>query len=58
MIGGDEVRISLIKLVPLRCLMPIGMEHGGECNNVRLTEAINNTIFSPYLILDVEMELL
>ena len=34
------------------------MEHGGECIHGRSTEAINNTIFSPCLILDVDMELL
>ena len=58
MIGGGEVRISLIKLGSLRCLMPRGMEHGGECNHERSTEAINDTICAPCLILDVEMELM
>jgi hypothetical protein len=58
LIGGGEVRISLINLGPLRCLMPIGMEHGGECNHGRSTEAINDMICAPYLILDVEMEML
>jgi hypothetical protein len=58
MIGGGEVRISLIKLGPLRCLMPIGMEKNDECNNGRSTKVVNDTICAPCLILDVEMELL
>ena len=58
LIGGGEVRISLIKLGPLRCLMPIGMDHRGECNNRKETEEINDTICAPYIILDVVMELL
>jgi hypothetical protein len=58
LIGGGEVGISLIKLGPLRCLMPTGMEHGGECIHGRSTEAVNDTIFAPCLILDVEMELM
>jgi hypothetical protein len=58
LIGGGEVRISMIKLGPLRCLMPIGMEHGGECIHKRSTESVNDTICAPCLILDVDMELL
>jgi hypothetical protein len=58
LIGGGEVWILLIKLGPLRCLIPIGMEHDGECSHGRSTEAVRETIFSPCLILDVEMELL
>jgi hypothetical protein len=58
MIGGGEVWILLIKLGPLRCLMSIGMEHGGECSHGRSTEAVNDMICAPCLILDVEMELL
>jgi hypothetical protein len=58
LIGGGKVRISLIMLGPLICLIPIGMEHGGECNNGRSTKIVNEIIFSPCLILDVEMELL
>jgi hypothetical protein len=58
LIGGGEVQILLINLGPLRCLMSTGMAHGGECSQGRSTEAINDTIFSPCLILDVEMELL
>ena len=58
MIGGSEVRVMLIKLGTLRCLMPIGMEHGGECRNERSTEAVNDMICAPCIILDVEMELL
>jgi hypothetical protein len=57
-VGGGEVRISLIKLGPLRCLIPTEMEHGGECSNGRSTKAVNDMICAPYLILDVEMELL
>ena len=34
------------------------MEHGGECIHERSTEAVNDMICAPYLILDVEMELL
>jgi hypothetical protein len=38
--------------------MPIGMEHGGECSHGRSNEAVNDMICTPYLILDVVMELL
>jgi hypothetical protein len=55
LIGGGEVRVTLIKLVPLRCLMPTRMKNCGECNNGRETEAFSDTICSPYFILDVEM---
>ena len=58
LIGGGEVRISLIKLGSFICLMSIEMDHDGEGSNSRLTEAVNDTIFSPCFILDVEMELL
>jgi hypothetical protein len=58
LIGGGEVRISLIKLGPLRFLMPTTMENDGECSHERSTEAFKDTIFDPYLILDIEMELL
>jgi hypothetical protein len=58
LIDGGEVRISLIKLGPLRFLMPTGMDHSGECSHGRLTEAINNTICAPCIIIDVDMELL
>ena len=58
LIRGDEVRVTLIKLGPLRCLMPIGMEHYGECSNGRATVEIGNMICAPCFILDVEMELL
>jgi hypothetical protein len=58
LIGGGEVQILLIKLGPLRCLMPIGMEHDGEYYHEMSTEAINNGICAPCLILYVEMELL
>jgi len=58
LIGGGEVRVMLIKLGLLRCLIPIGMEHYGECNNKRETEAFINMICAPCFILDVEMELL
>jgi hypothetical protein len=58
MIGGGKVWILLIKLGPLRCLIPTGMEHGGECRRGRSTEAVSNMICAPYLILDVDMELL
>jgi len=34
------------------------MEHTGECSHRRLTEVVNDTIWDPYLILDIEMELL
>jgi hypothetical protein len=33
------------------------MEHGGECNHGRSTKEVNDMILSPYIILDVEMEL-
>jgi hypothetical protein len=58
LIGGGEVRISLIKLGSFICLMSIGMDHDGEGSHSRSTEAVNDTIFAPYFILDVEMELL
>jgi hypothetical protein len=58
LIGGGKVRISLIKLGPLRCLMPIGMEHSGECSHGRSTEAVIDTICAPCLIIDVEKEML
>ena len=48
----------MIKLGPLKCVMPTRMEHSGECSHGRSTEAVNDTICAPYLILDVEMELL
>jgi hypothetical protein len=38
--------------------MSIGMEHNGECNHKRPTEAVNDIIGDTYLILDVDMELL
>jgi hypothetical protein len=55
---ATALRILLIKLGPVRCLMPIGMEHGGECSHGRSTKEVNDTICAPCLILDVEMELL
>jgi hypothetical protein len=58
LICGGGVKISLITLGPLQCLIPIEMEHGGECIHKRSTKEINNTMFPPCLILDVEMELL
>jgi hypothetical protein len=58
MIGGGEFQILLIMLRPLRCLMFIGMDHSGECSYGRSTEALNNTICGPFLIVDFEMELL
>jgi hypothetical protein len=58
LIGGGEVWILLIKLGPLICLMPIGMDLDGECIHGRLTKAVNDTICAPSRILDVEMELL
>jgi hypothetical protein len=58
LIGGGEVRILLIKLGPLRCLMPIGMEHNDECIHTRSIEAVNDMIYTPYLILEVDMKLL
>jgi hypothetical protein len=58
LIGSGEVKISLIKLGPFMCLMPIGMDHGGEGSHQRSTEAVSDTISAPYFILDVEMELL
>ena len=57
-IGGGEVWIVLIKLGSLKCLMSIGMEHSGECSHERSTEVVSHMICAPYLILDVEMELL
>ena len=58
LIGGGDVWILLIKLGPLICLMSTGMEHGGECNHGRSTEAINESIDTSCFILDVEVELL
>jgi hypothetical protein len=58
LIGGGEVWILLIKLGPLRCLMSTGMEKSGECSHGRSTEAVNNKICAPYLILDFVMELM
>jgi hypothetical protein len=58
MIGGGEVRISLINLGSFICLMSIGMDHGGEGSHSRSTEAVSDMIFAPRFILDVEMELL
>jgi hypothetical protein len=57
-IGGGKVQILLINLGPLRCLMPIGMEHSGECNHGRLTEVVSDMICALCIVLDVEMELL
>jgi hypothetical protein len=48
----------MINLRPFRCLMSTGMEHSGECSNGRSTEAVSDTIFTPFIILDVELELL
>jgi hypothetical protein len=58
MIGCGEVRITMIKLGPLICLMPIGMEHCGEHNNERAPELVNGMICASYFILDVEMQIL
>jgi hypothetical protein len=58
LIDGGEVKILLIKLEPLKCLMPTGMEKGGECSHMRSIEAVSDTICAPCIILDVEMELL
>jgi hypothetical protein len=58
MIGGGEVKVVLIEFGPLRCLIPIGRENCGECNNGRKTEAVNDMICAPFFLLDVEMELL
>jgi hypothetical protein len=58
LIGGGEVRVMLIKLGPRICLMPIEMEHCGECINGRTTEAVSDTIYAPCFMFDVEMELL
>jgi hypothetical protein len=58
LIGGGEVRISIIKLGSFISLMSIGMDHGGEGIHRRSTEAVSDMIFSPCFILDVEMELL
>jgi 3-hydroxyisobutyrate dehydrogenase-like beta-hydroxyacid dehydrogenase len=58
LIGGGEVTVTLIKLGPLICFMPIGMEHCGEGSNGRATKVVNNMICAPCFILDVEMELL
>jgi hypothetical protein len=57
LISGGEVRVTLINLGPLRCLVPTGIEHYGECSNGRATEAVSDTIFAHCFILDVEMEL-
>jgi hypothetical protein len=58
LIGGGKVRVTLIKLGPLRCLMPTRMEHCGECINERANKEINDIICAPCFIFDVEMELL
>jgi hypothetical protein len=58
MIGGGKVRVTLIKLGPLRCLIPTIMEHSGECNNERGTEVFNDMICASCFILDVEIEML
>jgi hypothetical protein len=58
LIGDGEVWILLIKLGPLRCLIPTGMEHNGESSHRRSIEAVNDMICAPCLILDVEMELM
>jgi hypothetical protein len=58
MIGGGDVKISMIKLGPFICLMPKEMENGGECSDGRLIKAVSDMIFSPCLILDVDMELM
>jgi hypothetical protein len=58
MIGGGKVWILLIKFGPLRCLMSTGMEHIGESSHERSTKAVSDMICAPFLILDVEMELL
>jgi hypothetical protein len=58
LIGGGEVWIFLIKLGPLIFLMSTRMEHSGECNHGSSIEAVNDMIFYPFLILDVDMELL
>jgi hypothetical protein len=38
--------------------MSTGMEHSGEYSHRRSTEAVNDTICAPCLILDVEIKLL
>jgi hypothetical protein len=38
--------------------MPTRMERSGECSHRRSNEAVKDMIFTPYLILDVDMELL
>ena len=58
LICGGEVWILLVKLGPLKCLIPTRMEHGGECSHERSIEVVNDTICAPCLILDVEMELM
>jgi hypothetical protein len=58
LISGNEVRVTLIKLGPLRCLMPTRMEHCGEHSNRRATKEVSDTICAPCFILDVLMELL
>jgi hypothetical protein len=58
LIGSGEVGISLIKLGPFMCLMPIRMDHGGDGSHRRSTEAVSDTISATCFILDVEMELL
>jgi hypothetical protein len=58
MIGGGKEWILLINLGSLRCFMSKGMKHSGECSHRRSTKAVKDTIGDPYLILDIEMELL
>jgi hypothetical protein len=58
MIGGGKFMLTMINLVPLRCLMPTGMENSSECSNGRATEEVSDTICAPCFIIDVEMELL
>jgi hypothetical protein len=58
MIGGGEVWILLIKLGALKCLIPIGMKHGGECHHGRSVDVVSDTICAPCIIIDVEMLLL
>jgi hypothetical protein len=56
LIGGGEVWIFLIKLGLLKCLMSTRMNHGGERNHERSIESVIDIVFSPCIILDVEME--
>jgi hypothetical protein len=58
LIGSGEFSVTLIRLGPLICLIPMGMEHGGECSNDRSNGTVSNMICGPYLILYVDMELL